>query len=245
MSTLPLSTVNLVSVQSAVPYRGSPTSQDYNDNQNNTLIDLASLTSFLNDTVVPLLEVLPLEAAVAGLEGRVINTDSTNLTPLCCDTLTSTPLTISQSLQYLQNTLLGMQGNLTGLSTQVSVLASQLASTNQNDIALTLQNYQNTLNQMNAALLAIQISGVIAPTTAQMITGAVAPGGEESFDVNWTRSHSDNTYTAVCSIEDTTGFLGIESWAYLPSGAGITVRVSNADTVAPHSGTIHAISYGL
>ena len=92
MATLPLTPLALVSTQRTVPSNGSPSSQDYNDDQNDGLIDLTSLVSFINGTLIPLLQVLPSLAAAAGLEGRAINTDSTNLTALCFNALTSTPL---------------------------------------------------------------------------------------------------------------------------------------------------------
>ena len=158
MATLPLTPLALVSTQRTVPSNGSPSSQDYNDDQNDGLIDLTSLVSFINGTLIPLLQVLPSLAAAAGLEGRAINTDSTNLTALCFNALTSTPLTIAQSLNYLQNLQTNLQSQITGLSTQVAVLSSQLSSTNQNDISLALQNFQSVLNTTTATLNALQTS---------------------------------------------------------------------------------------
>ena len=43
MATLPLTSLALVSTQRTVPLNGSPTSQDYNDDQNDGLIDLTSI----------------------------------------------------------------------------------------------------------------------------------------------------------------------------------------------------------
>ena len=72
------------------------------------------------------MQVLPSPASAVGLEGRAINTDSTNLTALCFNALTSTPLTVAQSLNYLQNLETNLQSQITGLSTQVAVPSSQL-----------------------------------------------------------------------------------------------------------------------
>ena len=47
MATLPLTSLALVSTQRTVPLNGSPTSQDYNDDQNDGLIDLTSIVSFM------------------------------------------------------------------------------------------------------------------------------------------------------------------------------------------------------
>ncbi len=56
MATLPLTPLALVSTQRTVPANGSPSSQDYNDDQNDGLIDLTSLVSFINGTLIPLLQ---------------------------------------------------------------------------------------------------------------------------------------------------------------------------------------------
>jgi hypothetical protein len=49
---LPLTTIELVSTERTVPLYGSPSSQEYNDNQNESLIDLTSLASFINGTLM-------------------------------------------------------------------------------------------------------------------------------------------------------------------------------------------------
>jgi len=244
MATIPLTPLTLVSTKRTVPLNGSPSSQDYNDDQNDGLIDLASLVSFVNGTLIPLLQVLPKLAATAGIEGRAINTDSTNLTALCFNSLTSTPLTVAQSLTYLQNLQTTLQSQMTSLTTQVAVLSSQLSSTNQNDISLTLQSYQATLNTLTAQVLAMQTSIQTAYTTiCQVPTPVVDPLGEESSIVHWPNVMANNSYTCVCSVEDPTGYLGVTSWSYLPGGVGITVVVENTDRDNVHSGTIHAVAY--
>jgi uncharacterized protein YukE len=243
MATLPLTPLALVSTQRTVPSNGSPSSQDYNDDQNDGLIDLTSLVSFINGTLIPLLQVLPSLAAAAGLEGRAINTDSTNLTSLCFNALTSTPLTIAQSLNYLQNLQTNLQSQITGLSTQVAVLSSQLSSTNQNDISLALQNFQSVLNTTTATLNALQTSvNNNAATTAQVVTPSIAASNHASVVVGWATAFTGNNYTVALSVEDTTGFLQIDSWSYNTGGVGLTVKVTNTDPAAAHTGTIHAIA---
>jgi len=243
MATLPLTPLALVSTQRTVPSNGSPSSQDYNDDQNDGLIDLTSLVSFINGTLIPLLQVLPSLAAAAGLEGRAINTDCTNLTALCFNALTSTPLTVAQSLNYLQNLQTNLQSQITGLSTQVAVLSSQLSSTNQNDISLALQNFQSVLNTTTATLNALQTSvNNNAATTAQVVTPSIAASNHASVVVGWATAFTGNNYTVALSVEDTTGFLQIDSWSYNAGGVGLTVKVTNTDPAAAHTGTIHAIA---
>jgi len=243
MATLPLTSLALVSTQRTIPLNGSPTSQDYNDDQNDGLIDLTSIVSFINGTLIPLLQVLPSLAATAGLEGRAINTDSTNLTALCFNALTSTPLTVAQSLNYLQNLQTNLQGQMTSLSTQVAVLSSQLSATNQNDISLALQNFQSVLNTTTATLNALQTAvNNNAATTAQVVTPSIAASSHTNVVVGWASSFTGNNYTVTLSVEDSTGFLQIDSWFYNAGGAGVTVKVSNTDSAAAHTGTIHAIA---
>jgi len=213
MATLPLTPLALVSTQRTVPSNGSPSSQDYNDDQNDGLIDLTSLVSFINGTLIPLLQVLPSLAAAAGLEGRAINTDSTNLTALCFNALTSTPLTIAQSLNYLQN----LQTNL--------------------------QSFQSVLNTTTATLNALETSvNNNAATTAQVVTPSIAASNHASVVVGWATAFTGNNYTVALSVEDTTGFLQIDSWSYNAGGVGLTVKVTNTDPAAAHTGTIHAIA---
>jgi hypothetical protein len=60
--------------------------------------------------------------------------------------------------------------------------------------------------------------------------------------VGWASSFTGNNYTVIFSVEDSTGFLQIDSWFYNAGGAGVTVKVSNTDSAAAHTGTIHAIA---
>jgi len=60
--------------------------------------------------------------------------------------------------------------------------------------------------------------------------------------VGWASSFTGNNYTVTLSVEDSTGFLQIDSWFYNAGGTGVTVKVSNTDSAAAHTGTIHAIA---
>jgi len=45
---------------------------------------------------------------------------------------------------------------VSGIDSQVGVISSQLSSTNQNNIALSLQNFQTSLNQLANSLTALE-----------------------------------------------------------------------------------------
>lgn len=192
-----------------------------------------------------MLQVLPILASTAGLEGRALNTDSTDLSGLCFNAQTSTPLTVAQSLRYLQNLLAGQQGKVTDLGTQVALLSSKLSATNQNDIALSLQNFQSVLNQLSAQTTVLQtsVNTSKAVQTLQMVTPMITALGESSVPLLWARPFTNDAYTVACSIEDPTSSLQVASWAYIPGGSGITIAVTNSDHDHVHSGTLHAIAY--
>jgi hypothetical protein len=63
---------------------------------------------------------------------------------------------VKQSLQYLQAIVNALQLQVSNIGTQVGVGSSQLSSTNQNSIALALQNFQTALNQQANAIVALQ-----------------------------------------------------------------------------------------
>jgi hypothetical protein len=125
----------------------------------------------------------------------------------------------------------------------VAVLSSQLSATNQNDISLALQNFQSVLNTTTATLNALQTAiNNNAATTAQVVTPSIAASSHTNVVVGWASSFTGNNYTVILSVEDSTGFLQIDSWFYNAGGAGVTVKVSNTDSAAAHTGTIHAIA---
>src|SRR5271168_5379728 len=103
MSNLNLATVELVSTLRAAPQNGSPSSQDYNDSWTESLADLASLSGFINDILIPMLNGLaetiqpnPSDTP-QGLTGLYVFTDTTQTTPVFYDNQSNTSLTISQS----------------------------------------------------------------------------------------------------------------------------------------------------
>jgi hypothetical protein len=220
-----------------VPENGSPASQDYNDTQSENLDDHATFAAAFNDIIRPILLALP-AAAAQGLLGAALYTDTSDQTALCFNPLTNTPLTVKQSLQYLQAIVTSMLGQLTNVNTQVGVLNSKLSSTNQNDIALALQNFQSALNQQANALKALQQANGAA-STLQQATPVIDPSGQETVQCNWTPVQTDDSYTVAVSIEDASGYLEILSWSYIVGGLGLNVIVRNTDRLATHQGIVH------
>jgi hypothetical protein len=147
MANLNLNTIALVSTLRPAPFKGSPSSDDYNDSQNETLLDLTSVAAFLNNVLIPMFAVLP-DNALSGLQGTSIYGDSTDQTTLFYDSVNAIPLTISDSLRQLSALISTITLNNNNLSIQVGQLQQKLSSTNQNNIATTLQNLTNSLNTL-------------------------------------------------------------------------------------------------
>src|SRR3954468_4474929 len=149
---LNLSTVELTSTLRTAPLNGSPSSSDYNESQRETLVDLAALADFVNNEVIPLVNALPATALepsdIIGIEGRTVWTDTSDESSLFFDALSSTPLTVADTIRILNGIVSTMSQQLTDLGVEVASLQARLASTNQNDIALALQNLSSALNQV-------------------------------------------------------------------------------------------------
>src|SRR5271170_359851 len=155
-STLNLSTVELVSTLRAAPENGATSSQDYNDSWTESLADLASLSGFINDILIPMLNGLDStiqptpNATPSGLEGRFIFGDTTDTTALFFDQLSDESLTIADSLRVVNGIVTAVQTMVTNLNVEIIAIQTQLSSTNQNDIAQVLQNFSAALQSLTA-----------------------------------------------------------------------------------------------
>lgn len=160
MGTLDLTTVELVSTLRQAPLNGPTNSQDFNDSQTEVLADLASISGFINDLLIPMLDGLSLAiqpinvTAPHGLEGRYIFSDTSDLTAIFFDSLSNQPLSIAESLKLLQGIIQAVQVTVANLNVEVTALQTQLSSTNQNDIAQALQNFSADLISLTAQVVA-------------------------------------------------------------------------------------------
>ena len=186
-TTLNLETIELVSTLRTAPLNGSPSSQNYNDCEREQLTDLASITSFLNDVIRPLLNTLPNTAMLpttspVGIEGRTVNCDTSDQSSLFYNSSTSTPLSIADSLRVLQGMLTTFSTTLNNQTVQVAALQSRLSTTNQNDVSLALQSFSATLSSITSTLqtLKTQVSVLeslegAGSTTTVVVGNAVVP----------------------------------------------------------------------
>ena len=154
MSTLNIPTVELVSTIITVPFNGSPSSEDYNDANNQNLYDHSSIVNTINDSILPVLNGLP-SGASTGLTSANLYTDTTTQTPLTYNSLANTYLTVSESLIYLQGLVNTVQTNLLSLNTQIGIINSKLSATSQNDISLALQSFQTQLQSQESQITAL------------------------------------------------------------------------------------------
>lgn len=175
MSTLNIPTVELVSTIITVPFKGSPSSEDYNDSSVQNLYDHATLANTINDEILPVLNTLP-STASSGLLGATVYTDTSVQTPLTYNSVASTYLTVAQSLSYLQGLVKIAQTNLINLNTQIGIINSKLSSTNQNDISLALSSFQTAL-QVNAAQIAALNSAIAILSVGGLTITEMSPDG--------------------------------------------------------------------
>jgi hypothetical protein len=258
---LDLSTVELVSTLRAAPANGSPSSQDYNDSWTEALADLASLSGFINDIMLPMLNGLDgtiqptVNATPSGLEGRFIYGDTTDTTTLFYDALSSSSLSLADSLRVLNGIVTTVQTAVTNITVQITSLQTQLSSTNQNDIAQALQNFaaslQNVISQTTANTQAISNiqSGTIVASQLPTPTTTTLGGIKSILPVtNEFVSYIDNTgqpflaqptfanLAGNISITDmnggvgassTTAWFGDGTWK-VPAGggSGVTLQVN-------------------
>lgn len=214
--------IELVSTIRSAPQNGSISSSDYNDSWAESLADLASLSSFVNDTLIPMLNGLSATiqssptATPDGIEGRYLITDTSDTTTLFYDSLSGTPLSVADSLRILQGIITNTKTLVTNLNVQVTALQTQLSSTNQNDIAQTLQNFTTSLlavtSQVTSNSQAISI--LQQPVSITMNSGHVIYTGVAT------------TRAAVLAQVGTTGAIGS---IYMSTAGKLYVKVANAN----------------
>lgn len=156
MATIDIQTVELVSTLRAAPANGPTNSTDYNDSWTESLADLASLSGFINDILLPMLNGListiqpnPL-ITPHGLEGRYVFSDTSDFTQVFYDNLSNQSLSIADSLRILNGIIGAVETTVANLNVEVTALQTQLSSTTQNDIAQTLQNFAAALSNLTS-----------------------------------------------------------------------------------------------
>ena len=252
-ANLNLSTVELTSTLLTAPLNGAPSSSDYNESQRNTLVDLTAVVDFINNELLPLVNALPAGALLptidpVGIEGRTINTSTADQSALFFDSLSSTPLTIYQSLQLLNGIITTMNQQLIDQGVEVASLQAQLSSTNQNDVALALQNLSASLNQLtvNQQIQNTQITEIIG---AKIVTVRSSPtscssGTTTNITVDFPTAYNDDFYTANVSLEVPDGANGLVAtggFQKISPGIGLVVSVVNYDAAA-HNVIVHVMA---
>ena len=241
-----LPSLELVSTLRVAPLNGPPSSEDYNDGDQETIVDLATLLTFINNTLIPMLNTLT-AAAAAGIEGSNIYGDTTSEEALFYNASTDQPMVVADSLRLVYGQSQTINTALGNIATQVAALQARLSSTNQNDVSLVLQGFTSNLNSQLSQLQALQNAVSSMQITvgesmdAQALTPVIAPGSVETIALPWTVVFPTDTYTVSYGIEDASGFLQVTGFVRQPGGVGILVHVLNTDTAASHQGTVNAI----
>lgn len=247
MANLNIDSVTLVSTQRKVPLNGAPSSQDWNDSEQEKIVDFVALAAVINDIIRPILNALP-SGAATGLEGRTLYADTTDQDPIFFDSSSSASLTVADSLRALNAILTLHKNQLADLDIEVGQLQAKLSSTNQNDIAKTLQSLTSSLNAIantqKSQADTLNLLQAQFRQTRRFHIGPVGANTTNQYTVNWPTAFVDNNYTVVASMEgDDNSFelrvLGVFKEA---AGVGVIVSVQNADPVTPRSGSINLIA---
>lgn len=143
-ATLNISSVELVSTTRTAPENGAPSSQDYNDTMRELLTDLSALADTVNQNVLPLLNSLPASSPLK-LDGDGIFASHDLTNSLFVDSTSNTPLTLSSVLIRLAAITQAQQATIRDLNAQVMQLSTRLATTNQVDVSLAIQGFNDTL----------------------------------------------------------------------------------------------------
>ena len=154
-NTLNIDSIELVSTQRVAPLNGAPSSADYNDSAREVLTDLASISEFLNGTVVPLLNCLPATSPLLLDGGAIYASTAASSDPLFYDTTAKQPLTLAAVISRLNQIVAGVQAQMVDLSARVLALQTRLATTNQNDVAKAIQGFADTLTAISSRVTAL------------------------------------------------------------------------------------------
>jgi hypothetical protein len=244
---LALQTVELVSTLRPAAQNGAPSSADYYSGEQEKLIDLTTLESFINDTLLPILNGLP-ATAVDGVEGTSLYFDTTSQDVLSYNSLTNNYLAVSDTLRLLYGMIQNLQIAEADDALNITSLQQRLSSSNQNDISLALQymtqqiqNQAGEINNLQQTVSALQLVAGAATGSAVAETPVIDPGGIETVPVLWAVPFTNNSYVVSAGIQDDSGYLRVNGFSYLASGTGVLVRVQNTDTTATHQGVVNVI----
>lgn len=253
MANLDLSTVELTSTLRTAPLNGAPSSSDYNAGQRETLVDLSTLSDFINNQLLPLINALPASAllpdnAPVGMEGRTIWADTSDQSNLFFDSLASVPLSIADAMRVLNGMVSTMSQELVDIGVEVASLQARLASTNQNDIALALQNLSSALNQVsvnqqtqNVTITQIQGASIVVKRSSST---NVPSGTSVNVPITFDVAFDDDFYTATLGLEVPSGPQGlvyIGGFQRVATGAGMSIAVTNHDS-SDHSVIVHVMA---
>lgn len=241
--SISIASVELVASPRPVPRNGSPDSSDFNAFQTEVLADLAEISDFLNESILPILQALP-SAAATGLDGAGLYADLSKSDPLFRDNLGNS-YTVSEVFSSLAATQAALKQQMTDLAARVLSLQSRLATTQQNDLRASVQalhdSYSSLVTKMSGILGDVALQGSILAKTRKVSVDIqpVSEAGNNVVDVTFDPPFADNTYVVTLALE-TSGGMSVQNFIKKDNGGGLVVNLLS-DATSP-SGILNILA---
>lgn len=244
MNDLNLSSVELVASPRIVPLNGAPKSADFNAFQKEALKDLSDLATFINEGLLPILNVLPVSAA-AGLDGAALYANRSSDNPLFRDAQGNV-YTVAEVLSKVSGAQDALAQQLAEVQARIRALQTRLATTTQNDLRASVQSIQDATltvsRQLTEVLGDVVTQGARLSGMRRMVVDLEAHfAGTYELDVVFAQALPNNDYAVALTVEG--AGITIASFVKQADGAGLTVSLVY-DGTEP-TGKLHVLAQTL
>ena len=244
MDNLILSSIELTSTVRTAPLNGSPSSSDFNAYCKEVVNDLAEIVGFLNESLIPVLSKLP-AASATGLAGNTVYANTDSQDPFYQNQADGSYYTVADVLSNLSNVTNQLSRAMDDVTARVEALQTRLATTDQNDLRVSMQSLQQNVQTINESIttinsaLATQVALSSKLISASVATPTLTPNQTSTVDLLW-----GNPILAPVAISLTVegnGSLQLLSFIRKQDNTGVTATVKNTGS-SNATGTLHLLA---